>query len=96
MGRELQGEMRPALIMSPRKFNALGTALVAPITRGGDNARYAGFAVSLIGAGTQTQGVVLVNAVRVLDLEQRGERKVETAPGALVEEVLAKLQAILE
>ena len=92
----MQGEMRPALIMSPRKFNALGTALVAPITRDGDNARYAGFAVSLIGAGTQTQGVVLVNAVRVLDLEQRGERKVETAPGALVEEVLAKLQAILE
>ena len=96
VGRELQGEMRPALVLSLAKFNALGTALVAPITQGGNNARYAGFAVSLMGAGTQTQGVVLVNAVRMLDLEQRGARKVETAPGALVEEVLARLQTILE
>ena len=96
VGRELQGEMRPALVLSPAKFNALGTALVAPITQGGHNARFAGFAVSLMGSGSETQGVVLVNAVRMLDLEQRGARKVETAPGALVEEVLARLQTILE
>ena len=96
VGRELQGEMRPALVLSPRKFNALGTALVAPITQGGNNTRLAGFAVSLMGTGMQTQGVVLVNAVRMLDLEQRRVRKVETAPGALVEEVLARLQTILE
>ena len=96
VGRELQGEMRPALVLSPRKFNALGTALVAPITQGGNSARYAGFAVSLMGSGAETQGVVLVNAVRMLDLEQRGARKVETAPGALVEEVLARLRTILE
>ena len=96
VGRELQGEMRPALVLSPRKFNALGNALVAPITQGGNSARYAGFAVSLMGSGSETQGVVLVNAVRMLDLEQRGAKKVETAPGALVEEVLARLQTILE
>ena len=96
VGRKLQGEMRSALVLSSRKFNALGTALVAPITQGGNNARYAGFAVSLMGSGSETQGVVLVNAVRMLDLEQRGARKVETAPGALVEEVLARLQTILE
>ena len=96
VGRELQGEMRPALVLSPRKFNALGTALVAPINQGGNYARYAGFVVSLMGSGTETQGVVLVNAVRMLDLEHRGAKKVEAAPAVLVEEVLARLLTILE
>ena len=96
VGRELEGQMRPALVLSPRRFNALGTALVAPITQGGNLARVAGFAVTLTGSGTQTQGVVLVNAVRMLDLEQRGARKVEAAPSEIVEEALAKLRAILD
>jgi len=95
VGREQQGEMRPALVLSSRKFNALGTALVAPITQGGNMARFAGFAVSLMGTGTQTQGVVLVNAVRTLDLEQRGAKKVESAPDDIVQDVLARLQAII-
>lgn len=96
VGRELEGQMRPALVLSPKRFNALGTALVAPITQGGNLARVAGFAVTLMGSGTQTQGVVLVNAVRMLDLEQRGARKVEAAPPGIVEEALAKLRAILD
>ena len=96
VGRELQGEMRPALVLSPRKFNALGTALVAPITQGGSYARHGGFAVSLMGCGTETQGVVLVNAVRMLDLELRGAKKVEAAPADLVAEALARLQTILD
>jgi len=96
VGRELQGEMRPALVLSPRKFNTLGTALVAPIAQGGNYARHAGFAVSLMGCGTETQGVVLVNAVRMLDLEQRGAQKVESAPANLVADALARLQTILE
>ena len=95
VGRELQGDMRPALVLSPRKFNALGTALVAPITQGGNTARFAGFAVTLMGSGTQTQGVVMVNAIRMLDLEQRGARKVEAAPNEIVQEVLARLQTIV-
>lgn len=95
VGQELPGEMRPALVLSPRKFNALGTALVAPITQGGNYARYAGFAVSLMGSGTETQGVILVNAVRMLDLEQRGAKKVEIVPAAIVEEALARLRTIL-
>ena len=88
--------MRPALVLSPKRFNALGTTLVAPITQGGNLARVAGFAVTLMGSGMQTQGVVLVNAVRMLDLEQRGARKVETAPPEVIEEALARLRAILD
>ena len=95
-GRELQGEMRFALVLSTRVFNALGTALVAPITQGGNLSRYAGFAVSLMGTCLSTQGVVLTHAVRSLDLEARGARKIETAPAAVVEDALARLRAIID
>ena len=97
VGRELQGELRPALVLSTRAFNALvGTALVAPISQGGAMARIAGFTVSLTGSGTETQGVILLSAVRMLDLERRGARKVESAPDAIVDEALARLASIIE
>lgn len=95
-GREQQGDNRPALVLSTRAFNRTGTVLVAPITQGGSYARDAGFSVSLSGCGTQTQGVVLVNQVRMIDLESRGARKTETAPVDIVEEALARLMAIVE
>jgi mRNA interferase ChpB len=96
VGREQQGDFRPALVLSSAAFNALGVALVAPITQGGEFARFAGFAVPLSGSGTATQGVALVNMVRMLDLEGRGARKVERAPAEVVEDALARLQAIIE
>lgn len=95
VGREMQGEMRPCLVLSTAAFNQLGTVLVAPITQGGDFARVKGFAVPLIGSGTQTQGVVLVNAVRMLDLHARQAQKIEKAPVEIVDEVLARLAAII-
>lgn len=96
VGREQQGEFRPALVLSPAAFNVLGVALVAPITQGGDFARFAGFAVPLSGTGTETQGVALVNMVRSMDLDARGARKIESAPQVVVDDALARLQAILE
>ncbi|NOT69326.1 MAG: type II toxin-antitoxin system ChpB family toxin [Methylophilaceae bacterium] len=96
IGRELQGEGRPALVLSTKEFNALGTAMVAPITQGGNAARFAGFAVSLSGTGLQTQGVVLVNAIRALDLVNRKAIKKEIAPDFIVQDCLARIQAIFE
>ncbi|AJC21756.2 type II toxin-antitoxin system ChpB family toxin [Pandoraea pulmonicola] len=97
IGHEQQGDFRPVLVLSPASFNALGVALVAPITQGGEFARFAGFAVPLSGAGTQTQGVVaLVNMVRTLDLDARGAKKIERAPVEVVEDALARLQTILD
>jgi mRNA interferase ChpB len=95
-GREQQGEARPALVLSTSAFNALGLVLVAPITQGGDFARHAGFAASLTGAGTKTQGVALVNQVRMMDLEARGAKRIETAPEFVVEDALARLRAITD
>lgn len=94
-GHEQRGT-RPALVLSTSAFNALGTVLVAPITQGGDFARHAGFATALDGSGTKTQGVALVNRMRMLDLEARKAKRVETAPEAVVEDALARLRAILD
>lgn len=94
-GREQAGA-RYVLIVSQKAFNILGTPLVCPITQGGQFARHAGFAVSLSGAGTQTQGVILCNQARVLDLQSRGARFVERVPDFITDEVLAKLLTLLE
>jgi mRNA interferase ChpB len=96
VGREQQGDFRPALVLSPAAFNLMGVALVAPITQGGDFARYAGFAVPLSGSGTETQGVVLINMVRTLDLATRQAKKIEVAPDFVVDDALARLRAILD
>ncbi|MGJ0395492.1 MAG: type II toxin-antitoxin system PemK/MazF family toxin [Methylocystis sp.] len=95
-GHERQ-EARPVMIVSPGAFNRLTkTPIVLPITSGGNFARTAGFAVSLIGAGTQTTGVIRCDQPRALDLGARRARRLEAAPPEIVEEALAKLAAILE
>ena len=95
-GNEMQGEMRPCLVLSPKMFNRLGLTLIAPITQGGNFARFQGFAVTLLGSGTETQGVILANGIRSVDLKARRAKKVETAPADIVDEVLAILGAILD
>jgi mRNA interferase ChpB len=95
-GREQQGDFRPALIISPAAFNVSGLVLIAPITQGGDFARYAGFAVPLSGSGTETQGVVLCNQIRTVDLEARGAKRVESVPEMVMDDVLARIQVLIE
>ena len=90
-GHEQQGR-RPVLVVSPAAFNRLTkTPVVLPITTGGSFARTAGFAVPLAGAGTKTTGVIRCDQPRALDLGARNGRKLESAPAAIVDEVLAKL-----
>ena len=67
-GREQAGA-RYMLVVSRKAFNELGTPLVCPVTQGGSFARHTGFAVSLSGTGMRTQGVVLCNQPRVVDLQ---------------------------
>ncbi len=96
VGREQQGDFRPALVLSPREFNALGMVLVAPISQGANFARTAGFTVSLSGSGTATQGVILINQVRMMDLAGRSAQFVERAPGEVIADALARFQAIID
>lgn len=95
VGNEQHG-YRPALVLSSKAFNKLGDVLVAPITQGGDFARLAGFAVTLSGTGCQTQGVVLVNKVRMLDLNARQAKRIETVPEVVLNDVMGRLLAIVE
>lgn len=63
--------------------------------RGGFS-RAAGFAVSLTGAGTQTTGVVVCSQPRALDVAARGGVRLESVPDFIMDEVLARLAAVLE
>ena len=95
IGHEQRG-MRPALVLTTKEFNKLGDVLVAPIAQGGDFARYAGFAVTLTDTGCKTQGVALVNKIRMLDLAARKARKVERVPQVVIDDAIARLVALLD
>ncbi len=95
-GHEQQGR-RPVLVVSPGAFNRLTKVpIVLPITTGGNFARARGFAVSLTGAGTRTTGVVRCDQPRALDLDARGGRKLESVPGIIIDEVLARLAPLFD
>ena len=94
-GQEQRGK-RPVLIISRKDFNAHNPPLVCPITSAGVTARLAGFTVSLAVTGMETTGVVLCNQLRVLDVKARNGRRIERAPDAVIDEVMAVLQDLLE
>lgn len=95
VGHEQRGT-RPALVLTTKEFNRLGDVLVAPVTQGGDFSRYAGFAVTLTGTGCKTQGVALMNKIRMLDLVARKARKIERAPQAVIDDAIGRLVALLD
>jgi mRNA interferase ChpB len=95
LGHEQKGT-RPALVLTTRQFNRLGDVLVAPITQGGDYSRYAGFAVSLTATGCKTQGVALINKIRMLDLTARKARKIERVPQVVIDDALGRLTALID
>jgi mRNA interferase ChpB len=93
-GREQQGH-RPVLVVSPAAFNsATRLPVVLPITNGGDFARRIGFSVEI--SGIKTSGIVRCDQPRALDIAERGGRKVDTLPGALLDEVMAKVVTLFE
>lgn len=96
LGREVRGS-RPVLVLSADAFNkASGLLLVAPITQGGASARETGFAITLMGLGIKTQGIVLCDQTRTIDARARSFVRIEKAPMHLVEEALEAVRSILE
>ena len=96
-GHEMQGDMRPCLVISSAAFNRVaGVSYVAPISQGGNYARVAGFTVSLMNSGCKTQGVAIMSMTRPVDLAARGARKVETAPDFVVDEAVARFTGMFE
>lgn len=89
--------IRPVLIVSVAAFNRITrTPIVLPITSGGDFARTAGFAVSLMGTGTHTTGTIHCDQPRALDIASCQGRKLESVSASLMDEVLAKLAPMFE
>jgi mRNA interferase ChpB len=88
-------EPRSVLVVSPARVNLItAVPVVVPILPGEAFRRTAGFAVSLLNAGTQTLGVVHCDQPQAVDITLRGGRLVERAPAAVVDEVLARLTPI--
>lgn len=94
-GHEQKGAGRPALVLSVSAFNQLGMVLVAPVTQGGNFARYAGFSVPLLCEEGDIQGVILVNQVRMMDLCARQATRIGVASDETVEDTLLRLQAVV-
>jgi mRNA interferase ChpB len=92
LGSEIRGT-RPVLVLSNQEFNRLGRALVAPITQGNFE-RVAGWAVTLMGSGSQTQGSAVISQCRVLDWQARHAKRIETVSDEVMQEALAKLDAM--
>ena len=87
---------RPVVIVSPAAFNALTRIpVVLPVTTAGGIARRRGFVVSLEGTGTRTAGVIRCDQPRALDLDAHNGRRLEAVPEPIMDEVLARLAAIL-
>ena len=95
-GHEQQGLTRPAWVLSVSAFNRLGMTLVAPITQGGNFARFAGFTVALQCEEGDVQGVVLLNQLRMMDLSARQAKKWGIASDDVIEDALLRVQTLVE
>jgi mRNA interferase MazF len=91
-GHEQAGH-RPALVLSPKAYNAkVGLMLCCPITH---QAKGYPFEVDIRG-DSHVSGVVLSDQVKCLDWQARGIRKKGVATRAELEETLEKLKTLLE
>ena len=83
----------PALTLSPEPYNRkVGLALFCPIT-----SQVKGFPFEVaLPPSADVKGVILADQVKSLDWRARGSKLVCSVPPAVVEEVLRKLEALLE
>lgn len=87
-----QAGRRPAIVLSPRAYNvATGLLYGCPIT---NQVKGSPFEVPLP-PGTRPTGVVLVSQMRALDWLSRNAALHGRAPDALLQEVVARLSAII-
>lgn len=90
-GREQAGR-RPALVLTPARYNRLvGPLIACPVTK-----QVKGYPFeSALPAGLPVQGVVLADHVRSLDWRKRRAELICKAPTEVLADVTAKVQALL-
>jgi mRNA interferase MazF len=87
-----QGGWRPALVLSPKIYNAkTGLAVVVPIT---NRAKGYPFEVQL-GLKSKTTGVILSDAIKNVDWRARNAKYTETVSGEVIKAVQERIQALL-
>lgn len=91
-GHEQAGH-RPALVLSPRSYNAAaGLAVFCPVT-----SRVKGYPFEvLLPAGAAVQGVVLADQIKSLDWHARKAKLISRAPEEVIADVLAKARTLLD
>lgn len=91
-GREQAGH-RPALVLSPSAYNGkVGLAICSPITN-----QIKGYPFEvLIPEGQKVSGAVLSDHLKSLDWKARRARFLCRMPGVITEDVLKKLNTLLE
>ncbi|OZI19786.1 mRNA-degrading endonuclease [Bordetella genomosp. 9] len=90
-GRE-QAKRRPALVLSPRIYNAKTNLLICcPIT-----SAVKGYPFEVAVDSAKMAGVVLSDQVKSLDWKVRKAAKIERASDAVMVEVMAKVCALLQ
>jgi len=94
-GREMKGP-HYGLVLSGKLFNQRGLAMVCPISQGAaDLSRSYGTVVTLMGTGTDTQGAIHCHQLKALDWRIRKAKYKEAVPTYVVDEVFARVAAIL-
>jgi mRNA interferase ChpB len=94
-GREMNGP-HFGLVLSAKEFNKQGLAVICPISQGqAASARTYGTVVTLMDSGTDTQGSVHCHQLKSLDWVQRRAQFKENVPVYVMDEVLARVEAIL-
>lgn len=91
-GHEQHGR-RPAVVLSPREYNGkVGLALLCPIT-----SQVKGYPFEvLIPEGLRVGGAILSDQVKSLDWRARDSALICCLPDRVVEEVLSKLNSLLQ
>lgn len=89
-GHEQSGR-RPAIAVSPRAYNKIsGRALFCPITT-----KVRGHIFEVLFRGKNVSGAILIDQIRSMDWRKRDVAFIEEAPLATMDDVEAKLLALI-
>lgn len=91
-GHEQAGH-RPALVISPRAYNArVGLALFCPVT-----SQVKGYPFEVVlPPGLEAKGAILSDQVKSLDWRLRKAKRVCTVPSKILQEAVARILALVD
>lgn len=96
-GREMKDRHR-FVVITPKEINALGVAMLVPVTSGGAAVREMGLTVTI--GGHDTNGVAVCNQVRTFDLDARtrmgAAKYIETLDESTVGEIVARVVSVID